>query len=156
MKVIKAYGIMVLIRKSDMHYILFILMLVSTSFAENSQPLKESTADLRNGSVVFSVEDLAEETTIWLERTQGLDYFLKIKIEDEEKIQKVTTKEAKSLDADFASRFLKCQYEHPVSKPGCKVTLRLTLKGDSQEICKKDDKKAQEIVPFFKDLEKRF
>ncbi len=156
MKVIKACGIMAILRKSDMHYILFILTLISTSFAQNSQPQKESSADLRNGIVVFSVEDIARETTIWLERTQGLDYFLKIKIEDEEKIQKVTTKEAKSLDADFASRFLKCQYEHPVSEPGCRVTLRLTLKGDSQDICKKDDKKTQEIVPFFKDLEKRF
>ena len=84
MKVIKAYGIISELRISDMHYILFIFILVSTSFAESSQPQKESTADLRNGMVMFSVEDIAEETTIWLERTQGLDYFLKIKIEDEE------------------------------------------------------------------------
>jgi hypothetical protein len=156
LKVIKAYGIISELRISHMHYIFFIFMLVSTSFAENSQPQKESTADLRNGMVMFSVEDIAEETTIWLERTQGLDYFLKIKIEDEEKIQKITTKEAKRLDSDFASRFLKCQYEYPTSEPDCKVTLRLSLKGDSQEICKKEDKKTQEIVPFFKDLEKRF
>jgi hypothetical protein len=69
---------MAILRKSDMHYILFILTLISTSFAQNSQPQKESSADLRNGIVVFSVEDIAGETTIWLERTQGLDYFLKI------------------------------------------------------------------------------
>jgi hypothetical protein len=139
-----------------MHLTLFILLLISTTFAQNSQPQKESSADLRNGIVMFSVEDTSKETIIWLERTAGLDYFLKIKTEDDEKIQKVTTKEAKSLDTDFAYRFLKCQYEHPASEAGCKVTLRLTLKGDLLEICKKDDKKAQEIGPFFKDLEKRF
>lgn len=139
-----------------MHYIIFIFILAFSSFGQNSQPVKESATDLRSGIVMFSIEDVSDETIIWLERTAGLDYFLKIKIEDEEKIKKITTKEAVALDADFASRFLKCQYEYTASEKGCKVTLRLTLKGDTQEICKKEDKKTQEIFPFFKTLEKRF
>ncbi len=69
---------------------------------------------------------------------------------------KVSAKEAKKLDMDFASKFLKCQYELPPSEEGCKVTLRLSMKGESQDVCRKDEKKAQEINPFLKDLTKRF
>lgn len=151
-----AYGIMILLMKKQHSFIVLLLIIASTVLAQNSQPQKESSEDLRSGIVMFSLEDISNEKTIWLERTQGLDYFLKIKIEDEEKIQKVTTKDAKVLDAHFASRFLKTLYEFPASETGCKVTLRLTMKGETQEICNKDDKKTQEMTPFFKDLEKRF
>lgn len=142
--------------KKQHFFIVLFLIFASAVLAQNSQPQKESSEDLRNGIVMFSLEDISDEKILWLERTQGLDYFLKIKIEDEEKIQKVTTKEAKGLDAQFAARFLKSLYEYPASESGCKVTLRLTMKGETQEICKKDDKKTQEMMPFFKDLEKRF
>lgn len=142
--------------KKQHSFIILFLIFASAVLAQNSQPQKESSEDLRSGIVMFSLEDISDEKILWLERTQGLDYFLKIKIEDEEKIQKVTTKEAKVLDAQFASRFLKSLYEYPASESRCKVTLRLTMKGETQEICKKDDKKTQEMMPFFKDLEKRF
>ena len=57
---------------------------------------------------------------------------------------------------DFASRFLKCQYELEALPGECKVDFRLVLKGESQELCKKDEKKSQEIGPFIQALNKRF
>lgn len=140
-----------------MRFLLFFVLLSSGAFAQHSsQPQKESAEDLRSGNIMFSIEDVGEESTFWLERTASLDYFLRMKEEDDEKILKISAKEAKKLDMEFASKFLKCQYELPPSEEGCKVTLRLSMKGESQEICRKDDKKAQEIEPFYKALVKRF
>lgn len=140
-----------------MRFLFLIVFLSYGALAQHSsQPEKESAEDLRSGLTIFSIEDVGEETTIWLERTASLDYFLRMKEEDEEKLLKVSAKEAKKLDMDFASKFLKCQYELPPSEEGCKVTLRLSMKGESQDVCRKDEKKAQEINPFLKDLAKRF
>ncbi len=140
-----------------MRFLFLIVFLSSGALAQHSsQPEKESVEDLRSGLTMFSIEDVGEETTIWLERTASLDYFLRMKEDDEEKLLKVSAKEAKKLDMDFASKFLKCQYELPPSEEGCKVTLRLSMKGESQDVCRKDEKKAQEINPFLKDLAKRF
>ncbi len=138
----------------------FTFLLVFLSFGalaqHSSQPQKESAEDLRTGIVMFSIEDLGEKTSIWLERTASLDYFLRRKEDDEEKLLKISAKDAKKMDMDFASKFLKCQYELPPSGEDCKVTLRLSMKGEVHEVCREDDKKAQEINPFFQDLEKRF
>lgn len=138
--------------------VLLILLFTANLWAQHSsQPEKESSADLRTGIMVFSIDHLGDEKKIWLERTANLDYFLHMQIEeDDEKIQKITTKDAKQMDMDFASRFLKCQYELPPSEEGCKVTLRLTMKGEALEVCRKDDKKTQAIEPFYKEIEKRF
>ena len=135
----------------------FFLILSLSTFAQHaSQPVKESSADLRSGIVMFSIEDVSEEKVYCLERTPNLDYFLRMKEEEDEEIRKVDTRDARKLEMDFASRFLKCQYELPPSPEECKVTLRLSMKGEQQKICKKEDKKTQEIVPFYKELAKRF
>lgn len=140
-----------------MRFIVFILMVTSAFAQHSSQPQKESSTDLRSGLLMFSIEDVEEERVIWLERTPNLDYFLRMKEEDEdEKIQKITTKDAKKMDMEFASRFLKLQYELPPSPSGCKVTLRLNMKGEGQNICNKEDQKTREVEPVMKDLLKRF
>lgn len=140
-----------------MRFILFFLLVTSVHAQHSSQPQKESTSDLRSGLVMFEIEDLDDERTLWLERTANLDYFLRMKEEDEdERIQKITTKDAKKLDMEFASKFLKIQYELPPSPEGCEVTLRLNMKGEGQKVCEKEDKKTQEIRPIIKDLIKRF
>lgn len=128
------------------------------SYAQYSeQPAKESVSDLRSSVVMFSIEDVKEDKLFWLERTANLDYFLRMKDEDnEETIRKVDSRDAKKLDLDFASRFLRSQYEIEAAAGECQITLRLMLKGDAQEICRKDDKKNQEFVPFLQLLSKRF
>lgn len=141
-----------------MQFLFLILIAAGAVFAQHSsQPEKESASDLRAGLEMFRIVDVEKETEVWLERTSNLDYFLRKKVDDdEEKIQKITTKDAKKLDSEFSSKFLKCQYELPPSPEGCKVTLRLSMKGEGQEICGKDERKAQEMIPFLKSLEKRF
>lgn len=137
---------------------LLVVFLFSLSvFAQHSeQPQKESSADLRHVNVLFSVEDVAEEETFILNRTQGLDHYLKKVEGKDEETQKVDSREAKKLDADFAAKFLKCQYEIPSVEGECKVTHRLYMKGETQDICKKDEKKSQEIKALIKDLNQRF
>ena len=105
---------------------------------------------------MFSMEDIGEETTYWLERTAGGDYFLRMKEDEDEKLLKISSKEAKKMDMDFASKFLKLQYELPPSPEGCKATIRLEMKGELQDVCGKDEKKTQEITPFMKEVAKRF
>lgn len=140
-----------------MRFMLFFLIVTSAFAQHSSQPQKESTSDLRTGLLMFSIEDTDEEMIVWLERTPNLDYFLRMKEEDEEeKIQKITTRDAKKIDREYASKFLKLQYELPPSPNGCKVTLRLNMKGEKQNVCEKEDKKTQEIRPIIKDLLKRF
>jgi hypothetical protein len=141
-----------------MRFIFLLLVMGQLSFAQStSQPEKESTQDLRSGIVMFSIENTEDDKIVWLERTASLDYFLRMtEDDDEEKIHKLSSKEAKALDMEFASKFLKCQYELPPSPEGCKVTLHLNMKGEKQGVCAKDDKKAQEIQPFLKALLKRF
>lgn len=139
-----------------MRFLFLIFILSLPVFSQTQQPEKESKDDLRAGLVMFSIEDVGEETTYWLERTTGQDYFLRMKEDDDEKIMKISSKDAKKLDMEFASKFLKLMYELPPSPEGCKVTLRLTMKGETQDMCGKDEKKAQEMVPFMKDVAKRF
>lgn len=139
-----------------MRFLFLIFILSLPVFSQTQQPEKESKDDLRAGLIMFSMEDIGEDTTYWLERTTGQDYFLRMKEDDDEKIMKISSKDAKKLDMDFASKFLKLMYELPPSPEGCKVTLRLTMKGETQDMCGKDEKKAQEMVPFMKELAKRF
>lgn len=123
----------------------------------SEQPLKQDDSDMRAGLVMFSVEQKEEQRLMWLERTANLDYFLRMKTKDnKELIRKVDTRDAKKLDMDFASRFLKCQYEIASEAGQCEVQLRLIMKGEVQEICKKDERKAQEFAPFVDTLKKRF
>jgi hypothetical protein len=140
-----------------MPILLIFLMLPWAIAQHSSQPQKESSSDLRSGLVVFSIEDVKDKDILWLERTNNLDYFLRMKFKSgKEKIQKVTTKDAHKLDRDFASRFLKIQYEFPESESDCKVGYHLTLKSEKQIVCLKDEQKAQEVKPFRDDLLKRF
>ncbi len=138
--------------------LLFALLIAASSACAQhaSQPEKESAADVRVGVEVFRIEEVEPVKTVWLERTAGLDYFLVSKVgEGEEKIQKISSPEARRLEQEFAAKFLRCQYELPASETDCKPMLRLVLKGDPQDICGKDEKKAQEIVPFLKALTQR-
>ena len=141
-----------------MKLLLFIFAFCQLAYAQHSeQPQKESTSDLRNQSVLFSIEDTSSKKTFWLERTQSMDYFLRMKEGgSEDTIKKIDSSSAKKLDMDFASRFLKCQYEIEEVKGDCKVTLRLSMKGETQDLCGKDDKKTQEIIPFLTNLSKQF
>jgi hypothetical protein len=140
-----------------MRLLLLLIFLSLPTFAQHSsQPDKESASDLRSGLIMFSIFDIEEETTYWLERTSSDDYFLRMKEDDKEKIQKLSSRDAKKLDMEFASKFLKAMYELPPSAEGCKASLKLNMKGEGQNICAKDDKKTQEFVPFAKALAKRF
>lgn len=138
--------------------LLFLALIFSfSSFAQHSdQPVKESVEDLRSSMVMFSVEDVNDDKIYWLERTAGEDFFLRKKEGKDETLRKISSRDAKAMDMDFASRFLKIQYEIQPAVGKCEVTLRLTLKGDTQDLCKKDDKKAQEIKPFLDGVIKRF
>lgn len=140
-----------------MHTWILLFFISLSGFAQHAaQPEKENTADLRSSLTIFSIEDTDKDRIFWLERTANLDYFLRLKDDDREEIRKVDSREAKKLDMDFASRFLKIQYEIEPVAGNCEVTLRLSLKGETQEVCKKDDKKTQEIIPFLDAIRKRF
>ncbi len=135
---------------------LLLFLSLNVGAQDTSSPVKESTSDLRNGTVIFSIEDVKENEIYWLERTANLDYFLHYKNEKKEKLQKIDSRDAKKMDMDFASRFLKCEYELPAAPQKCSVTLRLSMKGEKQVVCAKEEEKTQEIVPFVKDLNNRF
>jgi len=140
-----------------MNLLFGLLLLSGLAHAQHSeQPLKESTTDLRNQLVVFSIDIPNDKKTFQLERTQGLEYFLRAKISGEETIKKIDSRAASKLDREFSSKFLRCQYELPSGPGECKVTLRLSMKGESQEICAKDDKKSQEMASLIQDLNQRF
>ncbi len=139
--------------------LLFVLLIAASSACaqHGSQPDKESSADIRAAVEVFRIEEVNPVSTVWLERTAGLDYLLVMKVGDgDEKIQKVSSLVARQLEQEFATKFFACQYELPTLDGDCKPKLRLVLKGDPQEICGKDDRKAQEIEPFLKGLTQRF
>jgi hypothetical protein len=122
----------------------------------SEQPEKESASDLRNQNVLFSVSDLGSKKTYQLERSPNYEYLLRSVSKGEDDVRKISSKDALSLDRQFSSKFLRCQYEIPTAEGPCVATLRLTMKGEDLEICSKDDKKSQEMAPFVQDLSKRF
>ncbi len=137
--------------------ILLFCLLISSAIAQHSeQPVKEDSTDLRDQTVVFSIEEVGKDKSWFLERSPSFTNVLRKVEEDKEVVRKIDGRVAQKLDRDFASRFLKCQYEIPSVEGDCKVTLRLTMKGETQDICTKDDKKSQEIMTFLEDLNKRF
>lgn len=141
-----------------MPFLILLSLLSLEVFAQHSQqPVKEDNADLRNTSVLFTLEDLKAERLYWLERTANLDHFLRLKDErNQETLRKVDGRVAKRLDMDFASRFLRSHYEHPTQEGKCELLYRLSMKGESQDICGKDEKKSQEFDAFVKELNKHY
>lgn len=137
--------------------IFVLLLLMNSAYSMSTeQPAKEDSSDLREEVVVFSIEEVGKDKKWVLERSPSFTNVIRRIEDDKEMVRKIDGRMAQKLDRDFASRFLKCQYEIPTAEGDCKVTLRLTLKGDTQEICAKDDKKSQEIQAFVEDLHKRF
>jgi hypothetical protein len=141
-----------------MHYLLLCLLLSLFSWGQHAeQPAKESHEDLRTATVLFLVEDVRNDRAYMLERSPGLDHFLRRRDPDgDEIIKKTDTRDARNLDKEFAGRFLRMQYEFTLVPGDCDLLYRLNMKGEKQEICAKDDKKAQEIRPFIEVLKKRF
>lgn len=142
-----------------MKWIVFFAMITIFHFYvyANDQPEKESNQDLRSGLVVFKIEDLIQKESIGLERASDRSFSLRwIKKNSLEKLVKLSSADAQKLEFEFAGKFIRCQYELPSSPEGCNVTLRLNMKGESQNICEKEDKKTQELKPFFKSLSQRF
>lgn len=139
-----------------MAFLLLMLMNLSVFAQHSEQPAAESSTDLRNQTVVFSIEEVGKDKTIWLLRTSGLDYFLKMKNDGEETVRKIDSRSAQKLDRDFAASFLKCEYEIPKSEGECAPVIKMTMKGEQQDICQKDDRKSQEMAPLLKELHKRF
>lgn len=138
---------------------LFFICLVLSAHAlgqNTHQPQKESHLDIRTNSIIFLLESLPLKKVFWLERTPNLEYFLKMENNRQQKILKISSREALRIDREFASKFLKCQYELPESTKNCNVTLRLKMKSETQEICDKEDQKAQEIESLFKKLQELF
>jgi hypothetical protein len=157
LKVTGAYGIIIPNDEVNMRVLLLSLILSFSALAQHSsQPEKESSSDLRTGLVMFSIHNLEKDMMLWLERTSNDDFFLKKKEKGEEKMTKISGRDAKKLDQEFAAKFLKAMYELPASPEGCKAMLQLSMKGEAQDICGKDDKKTQEFLPFSQDLSKRF
>ncbi len=137
--------------------ILFILLFSMTVMAQHSeQPVKEDNTDLRDQTVMFKIEEVGNKRSWTLERSPSFTNVIRRSVKGEEEIRKIDGRIAQKLDREFAMRFLKCQYELPVGEGQCKVMLRLSMKGESQEICEKDDKKSQEIQAFLDELSKRF
>lgn len=139
-----------------MQILLFFLLATSVFAQHSEQPVKEENSDLRDQMVLFSIEDVAKEKSWFLERSPSYTSTIRVKDKSGETVKKIDGRVAQKLDRDFASRFLKCQYEIAAAEGECKVTLRLTMKGETQDICSKDDKKSQEIQAFVDDLNKRF
>ena len=144
--------------EENMPFALLLLLAFSHSVMAqySEQPLKESSSDLRSQTVLFSLAIPQEKKIYLLERTSSGDYFLRLKHKEDEKIKKISGRDALRVDRDFASRFLRCQYEIPTKEGSCAVTLRLIMKGEEQDICDKDDKKGQEMSGLIDELAKRF
>ncbi|MGE3610036.1 MAG: hypothetical protein AB7I27_10655 [Bacteriovoracaceae bacterium] len=138
-------------------HLLFLCLVSLWSLAQHTeQPKAESVEDLRNQSIMFSIEDLKKSKLVWLERTPNLEYYLRSKEGDKEEVQKIDGREAKKMEMEFASKFIKCQFELAPSPDQCEVSLKLVLKSERQDICEKEDRKSQVLTPFINQLVKKF
>ena len=132
---------------------LVIAFLLNLSFAQYpGQPEKESSADLRSRVQLFRLEILKDETFYQLERSSNEEYFLIGQVKSIKYLKKVARSEAIRLDQLFSTQFLKSEFEILSKEGDCDVTLRLTMKGQAQEICKKDDEKNQVFTQIISDL----
>jgi hypothetical protein len=136
-----------------MNPIFMLLLLPLWACAQHSaQPAKEDNSDLRDASALFRIEDVQAKRVIVLERSSHLR-----KVEKEgETVRKISGQESAKLDREFAARFIRVQYELEEVSGACEITLRLNMKGEEQELCRKDEKKTREIQTFVDELEKRF
>ena len=125
----------------------FLFMHLSLAFTTD-QPVAEPASDLRGRFVMFSVDVLEGERTFALEKTVNGEYFLKQKYNKAMQLVKIAGREAVKLDRAFSTHFLSCQFEIPEVSGDCKVTLRLNLRGESQDICLKDEQKTRKIMSF--------
>lgn len=136
-----------------MHWFFSLVLFSSMVWGQHSeQPSAEETSDLRKQTIIFSLEK--SNSVVWLERTANLDYFLRSKEGDALRMQKVDSRSAKKLEMDFASKFIKYQFE---MAPGqCDIVLKISLQGEVQDVCKKDDEKTREFSGLFSELLKKF
>jgi hypothetical protein len=123
----------------------------------SEQPAKESSTDLRNQTILFSIELVSAGKTYLLERSLNMDYSLRLKTKgNQDAVLKISGKEGQRLDREFAARFLRVQYEIAQEPGKCHLTHRLALKDERQEICAKDEKKSQEFALLLAELGGRF
>jgi hypothetical protein len=138
-------------------HIVALLLASKLLLAQTETPPKIDNTDLRESFRLFSVQDISKEKTYILERTGEYQHYLKLVNDDEDPIlRKVDGRDAKKLDLDFASRFIKLQYGLGENPDKCSAAYKLTMKGEEQVICEKDDKKTQELAGFLAELGKRF
>jgi len=128
---------------------LILTLLICDSFAlTTDQPIAEPNQDLRAQHSVLSVEQVESERVFSLDKTVNGEYFLRQKLKNQDSLIKLAGREASRIDNIFSKHFLACQFEIPHVDGDCKVTLRLKLRGDIQEICLKDEQKTQKINSF--------
>lgn len=139
-----------------MKYLLFLVMSTSVFAQYAEQPLPEDTEDARASVVVFEVKDLKNKRSFSLVRTPFYDHFIRYKNKKNERLQKADSKLSKQLDGEFSSVYFKTLYEIPSKKGFCQEVYRLSLRGEEQLLCRKDDQKTQMIKSFIELLEKQF
>lgn len=132
---------------------LTLLLLLTTGTSQSfafttDQPLAEPNLDLRSQQSILSVELVESERAFSLDKTVNGDYFLRQTFQHEDRLIKIAGREASRIDRIFSKHFLSCQFEIPAIEGECKVTLRLKLRSDTQEICLKDEQKTQKINSF--------
>ncbi len=132
---------------------LIISIILNFSYAQYpGQPEKESSTDLRSRFQLFRLEIVQDQIYYQLERSSNEEYFLTTQTNKQKSLTKITRVHAIKLDQLFSSEFLKAEFEILAKEGPCEVTLRLTMKGQEQQICKKDDEKAQAFGQIISDL----
>lgn len=141
-----------------MKYLFFLMIMTQAVMAQHhaEQPLPEDTEDARANFIVFEISDKDKNKTFTLERSPYFDHFLRYKDRKNEKLQKADSKLAKNLDGEFSALYLKAMYEMASKKGQCREAFRLSLRGEAQQICQKEDQKTQMIKSFIQLLEKQF
>jgi hypothetical protein len=132
---------------------LIISIILNFSYAQYpGQPEKESSSDLRSRFQLFRIEIVQDQISYQLERSSNEEYFLTAQGKNQKGLTKIARSHAMKLDQLFSSDFLKAEFEILTKEGPCEVTLRLTMKGQEQLICKKDDEKARTFSQIISDL----
>jgi hypothetical protein len=120
-----------------------ILLIFQFLALAEAPPQKENNLDLREDKTLFSLHD-AKNNSLRNLKIGGSEYKLTIGSEE----RKTEQTFAVEIDKEFASLFLRLQYEVDSPLKVCDKNYQLVLRNEILKICEKDEQRTRLIAEF--------
>lgn len=138
--------------------ILFYLFLCQTVFAQSQyvpvKPTDKSSKanSYRHAKEIFKIHILTNKIESYGLEQNEKDYKFYHEASGQKKYFKLSNEAAEELDQSFVSQFISLKYSFPKSDNKCKTIYKLFMRGESEFVCKLEEKRTQLVQNVLKKI----